>query len=378
MNNGNILFLFFICFFLIFHQPLSAQSSYYKKDTTTFYGKKLLRGSARSNTYYVKVRKDRDTTLTFTPYEVSEYGYEKGPYYKAFPIDSSGQEVRYFFKQLFKDNIGLYYLDIKGDKKGYYLDLQDGLPMKFIPQKRKASRAFLSQHLKDCEKTQKDIKNFNFSKGQLVRLFEDYVSCSSRYWNRLRFEVHAGPSIHKLSPHRSDLLFGEASYSYAPGYFVGARVALPLGGSNFSIHSGVGFGDYRSKNPFETSAGGYELITKENRVQIPLSVRYSLFNLKSVPFLELGGIYSQRIANTNTLYYYRTGGAVSDIFITREESTAIPSQHIGGFIGAGMIFGYSNKFSYFFKISYTQLYPYQAPQRSFGLEEFKLTIGTLF
>jgi hypothetical protein len=99
--------------------PVFGQRGFYVIGTTTSLGSELV-NMGRSNSYYCSLKKG-DKVIKYTPFEVSEYGYNKGQVYKAFDVVFNGQKERYFFEQIVNGNINLYNLRLKGGISKYYI-----------------------------------------------------------------------------------------------------------------------------------------------------------------------------------------------------------------------------------------------------------------
>lgn len=172
--------------FLISVNTAIGQSTFIKKDTTTYFNVKLLKSTKENYSNYISQQKEKDTVITLTPTDIDAFGLKDGRVFYAFGIDSAGIEKRYFFEQVYTGKYDVYFLHVRGEQQGFYFSSGENLPIVPIPKEKKDYIGFLDSYLKDCEQSRKSIRFLDLSKARIIRLMQDYENCEGFHLPRTR------------------------------------------------------------------------------------------------------------------------------------------------------------------------------------------------
>ncbi|MCG8582483.1 MAG: hypothetical protein MI866_21335, partial [Bacteroidales bacterium] len=176
------------------------QRGYYSTDSTTYSGIKLKDGGSISNAKYCKVDKD-DKITVYSPYEVSEYGFNNGRVFIAKEIQTPDSTQKVFLERLHKGKVTLYYYKGRGFHS-YYIEKDSTLFIE-VPRRNSHNEHYSQQLLKilsDCPIIDDACSHVTYSPHSMTRLLERYDNCELKPFPHFRYGFLIGYEFMKLIP----------------------------------------------------------------------------------------------------------------------------------------------------------------------------------
>ncbi|MEQ9373693.1 MAG: hypothetical protein RIG68_00800 [Imperialibacter sp.] len=364
-------FLMAVAFCLTTHLSFSQQG--YISTDSTLNTVEVIGGSAYENAQFIKVA-TKSGIVTYSPLELSEYRLNDGRVFHSFPTTVSGEEVHLFFERIFHGRYMVYSLAIKHEATRYFITPADTVILHQLPDGKQLA-SFLKQYVQDCPAALENTPFVKLSKNSLVRFFGDYDLCWDRYFPRFRYGVKGGLALTTLTAQKAGNLFSTADFHTAAGLSFGLEVHVPMGRTNMSFVTEPTFYHYKSSTLLSDSRT-YDLVTNQYRVNVPALFRYNAFNVKNVPFIELGPTYSRYLGGENLLFSYNTTD--NDIFIGIEESSAIAKDQLGFTLNVGLMVKYDSKQTMTFQMGINNLYSVGKQSELLGVTQICFSAGLLF
>lgn len=359
---------------LIFTIPVFGQRGYYSTDSTTSAGIKLI-NLGISNSYFCSVKKG-DNVVKFTPYEVSEYGFDKGQVYKAFDIVIDEKKERYFFEQMVKGNINLYNLRLKGGINKYYILTNDSANLQELILNKNEAQSLISNYVGNCSEAAQNLKYLKPNKYSLKRYLNYLNSCSSYPYPKIQYGFKIGIAGTQFYPVDKSSVYAIPDYNSDISFTISTFIDIPLFSSNLSFTPEIYYKGNHYSRSFSNSNESFDLIMNYSTLSFPLLFKYSFLRDGNIPFIMLGPIYSRVVKDKATLYKYEI--VDNDIFIEINESPII-QKNMGGFsIGSGIILDSKKRYKWFGEVQYNYLFNLNSNSKNFNLGEFSINAGILF
>ncbi|MEM6801302.1 MAG: hypothetical protein AAF696_07845 [Bacteroidota bacterium] len=361
---------------LLIQLPCLAQSTYYQKDTTTYFGHKIQVTSSQKMSRNMQAITENDSSISLSPYNTTFVNLKNGRRFESFAIDSMGNPRSYFFERLFEGSQNLYALYLqKGQSRYFLMDNKDSLLLE-IPSDKEKYRTFLRDHLTSCPELERNLKYLSLRKYPLIKLFASNDDCSKRYVSRFRFGLGVGSMFSSRISPEGNSSFSNATLPFNSDFHISAFMEFPLGKSNLSLLFEPSWSRYRNASNFENTNGIYDLILDESRLGTSLKLRYSFYSAAAiVPFVEIGPHFNIQLAEKNQLHSYLYGNNINEFFTTVSETELSSSYDLGGNAALGMIIKYNSRISYFLKLGAHRATPLSRPKEALSLQEFYVQIG---
>ena len=365
-------------FFFFFFFKIFGQSGYYADDSTKTIGVKIIDRGSILNAESCHVEKN-DSTFTFSPYEINEYGISKDLIYVARNIQLSDTIKRVFLEVLFKGKTTLYFYKNR-DYKTFYIS-KDSASLVEIPRKRDKEKHYyqsvLSEVTNDCPEVADAIKLVNYRRKSVTEVINRYNNCENRPFPFFKFGVLGGYELSKLA--NSSGVFPsflkDIDYQFNGFFFLGMFADLPIMTSNISVHVEL----YHSSHKFsETGTKNnevYDLTANQNSLKMPILLRYTFNRGKTNPFINAGGIVGFNYENENAIYI--TNKRTNTIEIDKLDNISVISQFQYGFsAGGGIERKINNKNALFFELRFNKLSGQQ--KNTLGNNELQLITSINF
>lgn len=364
------LIILYIC---LFPSILFAQRGYYSKDTIEYSGINLIDRGNQMNMKSIQIKKGKKI-VEYSPYEIDEYGFQKGSYYKAFTFSFGGRQERFFFERLVEGNINLYYI-ITNSEKRYYMFDNKLLELTEIPKTFVEYNVLLKNYVGDCVQSVKNIPFVKIRKNNLTRFFQDFNTCKNRPLPRMRYGFSIGISTYNFSVAKDGIDQSLPNHLNGSNFLVGSFLDIPINTSNLSFHPIFDL-EKIGVNQVFNSGNSNDVVINSTSINVPLLLRYSILQNKITPYLQLGPVYSRNIRNKSTIYEYESTGNTIDIEV---HNSTVLQKNLGGFsVGSGLISNYGSKHSWFLELNYIKLYNLNTPDRLYNRSEISLKTGLLF
>lgn len=365
-------------FFFVFIIKIFGQNGYYSDDSTKTIGVKIIDRGSVFNAESCHVEK-KDSTFTFSPYEINEYGISKNLIYVARNIQLRDTIKRVFLEVLFKGKTSLYFYKNR-DYKTFYIS-KDSASLVEIPRNKDKEKHYyqsvLSEVTNDCPEIADAIKVVRYNRKPLTELINRYNSCEDKPFPFTKFGVLGGYELSSLAnpPQVNPSLLENFDYQFNGFFIIGLFADLPVIPTNFSVH----FELYHSSHSFSESATKdneiYDLTVNQNSLKMPILLRYTFNRGKTNPFLNAGGIIGFNYENENSIYI--TNKRTNTIEINKLENISVNSPFQYGFsAGGGIERKINNKNALFFELRFNKLFGLS--KNTLGNNELQLITGINF
>lgn len=350
--NLRIYLLLIFCFFAT---SLFAQTGYYATDSTMSSGIKLIDGTDYDNSRVCKVKKGKEI-IKFTPYEISEYGFNEDRTYVSKDIYISDSSEKVFLERLVKGETNLYYYKGKNIKT-FFLEKDSTIFIEISKKNNNGYKSILNEFTNDCNAVSNAIKLVRYNKKSLAKLTERYNNCELKPFPFLRYGVIIGYEIDKLIPNSNveiDYL-NEFSYKYESGYTIGLFIDNPILVSDFSFHAEINYSKQSFSYNIKEENKDIDLLINISSLSIPLILRYTYPSLKFRPYINLGGIFSYHFNNKiNSLFEANIDDNI--IEINKISNSTIYDHQAGFNLGGGIQYSLDYRRSIFIELRYNKLY----------------------
>ena len=365
-------------FFFLLISKIFGQKGYYADDSTKTIGVKIIDRGSILNAESCQVEK-KDSTFTFSPYEINEYGISKDLIYVARSIQSSDTIKRVFLEVLYKGKTSLYFYQDK-NYKTFFIS-KDSASLVEIPRKRDKEKHYyqsvLSEVTNDCPEVADAIELVTYRRKSLTELINRYNNCEDKPFPFFKFGVLGGYELSGLAntSQVNPSLLENFDYQFNGFFIIGVFADLPLIPTNYSIHTEL----YHSSHSFSESATKddeiYDLTVNQNSLKMPILLRYTFNRGKINPFINAGGIIGFNYENENAIYI--TNKSTNTIEINKLENISVISPFQYGFsAGGGIERKINNKNALFLELRFNKLFGMS--KNTLGNNELQLITGINF
>ncbi|HKJ42142.1 MAG TPA: porin family protein [Sunxiuqinia sp.] len=367
-------YLFFLTAFL----PLVSfgQGEYYSNDSLTSVGINLIDGGDVANAKFCRV-KDGDSIFTFTPYEVDEYGFNKGPVYIAKDIQVAGSRKRVFLERLYQGETTLYYYQSE-NLKTFFVE-KDSTLFTEVPKQNKDGLSYSEKLLtltNDCPNVSEACKLVRYSKNSLSKLIARYNKCELKPFPHFKYGLLVGYEFTKLVPVPDNKSINYFDYDFDGGYTLGIFIDNPILVSNFSFHAEMTFSQHGFSYHYQHDNSDMDLVANIASFKIPLLIRYTAPTNKIRPFVNIGGITTINTKNKCLLYESTIDEHTIEINDTKSVSL-IHKVQAGYAAGGGIEYKLDIRHSITFEIRYHHQYGFQ-DSKSLQMSGINLITGISF
>jgi hypothetical protein len=354
--------------------PVFGQGGYYVADSTSSYGVKII-DLGISNSYFGSIKRGNDV-VKFTPYEISEYGLEKGRVYKAFDIEIDDRNERYFFEELVKGNINLYNLRLKEGINKYYILTEETSHLQELIFNKNELQSLISTYVSNCSEAAQNLKYLKPNKFSLKRYLNYFNSCSNYPYPKIRYGFKIGIAGTQFYPVDKSSIYAIPDYNSDISFTIGSFIDLPVLSSNLSFTPAIYYkGNHYSKSVSNPN-GSFDLIMNYSTVSFPLLFKYSFLGDGNIPFIQFGPVYSQVIKEKAILYNYKI--IDNNIFIDINDYPVIQKNMDGFSIGSGIILDSEKNYKLFGELQYNHLFNLSSNSKNFNFGEFSINAGIIF
>jgi len=365
-------------FFFLLISKIFGQKGYYADDSTKTIGVKIIDRGSILNAESCQVEK-KDSTFTFSPYEINEYGISKDLIYVARSIQSSDTIKRVFLEVLYKGKTSLYFYQDK-NYKTFFIS-KDSASLVEIPRKRDKEKHYyqsvLSEVTNDCPEVSDAIELVTYRRKSLTELINRYNNCEDKPFPFLKYGVLGGYELSGLAntSQVNPSLLENFDYQFNGFFIIGVFADLPLIPTNYSIHTEL----YHSSHSFSESATMddeiYDLTVNQNSLKMPILLRYTFNRGKINPFINAGGMIGFNYENENAIYI--TNKSTNTIEINKLENISVISPFQYGFsAGGGIERKINNKNALFLELRFNKLFGMS--KNTLGNNELQLITGINF
>jgi hypothetical protein len=263
-------------------------------------GLRLFNGGKKDNSRWIRIDY-KDSVKTYTPHDLSGYGFENGKKYQSMSVLIAGEEKRVFLEQLAKGELSLYYYPgMQG--KIFYIQKGTGILIPLTREGNAANAGFKSQLAVitgDCENFNRLIRTSNYSRGSLAMLISRHNdNCNTKYFPFIKYGVFAGFGMARLKANTSNadyILFYGLNFEPEQRFTVGAFLNYPFWPLNYSFYSEIYF--EQSSFYSEQSQNGEPVIISIDykAINLPLMVRYTIPGRSIRPFVNGGLMYTLNV-----------------------------------------------------------------------------------
>ena len=377
MKNDRYGVLILFCFL-----PLVSfsQNNYFVKDTVTAVGASLVEGNSVSNQTTCKIVKGK-TTVEYTPWQVSEYGFDDGRTYVAKNITTPDSARKVFLERLVKGRYNLYYYE-RETGMTFFLEKDSTLfvelPKRAKNGKKKTFRDDLLHYTSDCPQMADAVKLVRYNRAGYKKLMKRYETCEKRPFPFFRFGITAGYSASKLLPKSSISIseIGLMEYSYDGGFVAGLFIESPVLLSDISVFAELLFTHHEFSANTSINGRDMDFYGKTSSVQVPLLVRYSFPSNKLRPFVNAGCAFLYNFDSEDKLYTATVSPTLVEISGVHETSL-IRDAMIGYSVGGGAAFQVRPRNWISLDIRYNCFFSLQSAQ-AMDISEIQLTTRISF
>ncbi len=275
-------------FLILMIIPCIAQNSYVELDTVTYVGVKIIDQDKRQNALSCQWQRSKNEVVKLTPYEAKSYA-TGGKVYVAKDITINGKEGRFFVEKMVVGKLALYF--VKNEGKHFFIE-KDSVFSELTKQGASGKKHYketLQALCANCDYTGSFLKRTWYSRFYLKRFVQRYNRCEEIY-RPVRLGVIGGLDITSYTMLKDVWTFSEKPTSSS--FTFGAFVDIPILQSGISLHSEVLYTKqaYRMTENF-SNAFENEAIANIESYSIPLLIRYTWWQGKWIPYLNLGMVW---------------------------------------------------------------------------------------
>lgn len=370
-------FSFPILFFLLSgaHIDIQAQRGYYLIDPASHIGVKIVDGGPIQNSAYCTV-KTISGTISFTPDEVREYGFDDGRVYVAKTIVEEGSAKKVFLERLSMGRLVLYYYH--GSRgKTFYIETVDG-QLSELPREDNQGNSFrhnITEYTADFPEGFDAIKDATYSRNAMLKLFDRYERRDRRPFPHFRYGVTLSYGLTELVPQARNIIMGNTSFRKDGSFSAGVFVDQPLFLSDYSLNAGINISKQMYAFDWTSEDGDEDFYAKSASVGIPLLLRYSWHSNRFRPFLNAGGLAVWNVSNHNILY--RNTFVNNSINLEIDRTLYISDFYTGFSAGAGIEYRLLGRGSVLTEVRYSMLWPSEKPHL-INMKVLNITMGYSF
>jgi hypothetical protein len=346
--------IIFLVIISLFSLKSFAQRGFYKNDSIAKIGVKIVDGGKISNAQWC-IEDRKDSLLSFSPYEVSKYGFNKGKTYVSKDITFSGATKRVFLEQLNEGKINLYFY--AEQKLVTYFIEKDSTTFLELPKENENSnfQKQLQELTSDFPEFSNSTSLVKYNRTALSRFVNDYNQQLNRPFPHFRFGITGIYEMTKFSLTSDQNIpsLDKIPFSYESSFSGGLFIDVPLLVSYFSLHPEIQYSQYSYSYFAKTDDKDIDFLANISSIKVPVLFRYTFPSNKIRPFANAGGIVAYNIRNENTLYETTFTGNQIEIN-NLGENPLIPAFQAGFSAGLGVEFKINFQHSLFFEIRYNQ------------------------
>jgi hypothetical protein len=346
--------IIFLVIISLFSLKSFAQRGFYKNDSIAKIGVKIVDGGKISNAQWC-IEDRKDSLLSFSPYEVSKYGFNKGKTYVSKDITFSGATKRVFLEQLNEGKINLYFY--AEQKLVTYFIEKDSTTFLELPKENENSnfQKQLQELTSDFPEFSNSTSLVKYNRTALSRFVNDYNQQLNRPFPHFRFGITGIYEMTKFSLTSDQNIpsLDKIPFSYESSFSGGLFIDVPLLVSYFSLHPEIQYSQYSYSYFAKTDDKDIDFLANISSIKVPVLFRYTFPSNNIRPFANAGGIVAYNIRNENTLYETTFTGNQIEIN-NLGENPLIPAFQAGFSAGLGVEFKINFQHSLFFEIRYNQ------------------------
>ena len=376
LRNMNYLYLLFL---MVFFPLLTfGQHEYFSNDSTISTGIKLIDGGALMNSKLCQVKKD-NKTIKYTPFEVSEFGFNDGRIYVSKEIQNSDSTQRVFLERLYKGKATLYFYKEKG-RKSFFIEKDSSLFVE-LPKRDSDNRSFnkqLSDITNDCSNVTEAANLVKYNKRSITKLVSRYNKCELKPFPHFRYGITLGYEFARLVPSSGNQNLDVLSfdYTYDGGYSIGFFIENPILVSDFSVHSEVSFSKHGFSYNKLTENTDRDFVANLSTLKVPLLIKYEYPSVKIRPFANIGVVGLFHIENNTQLYESILSKDKLEIGEVKLYSP-IDDIQLGYCLGGGVEYKLKSKNWLVLEIRYANQYG-NTSRGALGISGFNLVTGINF
>lgn len=342
---------------IVAFSPISSfgQEAYISTKESKISGINILDGGNSINSRICQVKKGEEI-ITYTPYEVEEYGFKNGKKYISRVIETADSTQKVFLEFLHEGPTSLYYYAGKNIKT-FFIE-KDNAMLIAIPKKNTLNENYsfqLTHHLKDCSNVLEAAKLVDYNKKSFSKLIEAYNKCEYTTIPRLRYGFLIGLEALKIVPvlletgiEFTDIFERYFDYKYEGSITFGLFLNKPINAGNYSFQTELLYAKYEySYEQTFTNKNHVKLDADFSSLTVPLLFRYTHPAQRFRPYLNAGFSGTYLLKNEFQLYDTET-------FISREITAS--AIKLGYIMGGGLEFKVSSRNSILFDLRYKMQY----------------------
>lgn len=315
---------------------VSAQRGYIAKDSTYSQGYLDDQGVFRNNRFISFTQYKNQAAKEYTPYELVEFGFEKGHQYISKEVAENDSTVRYFLLNLV-DNKGakLFLLKtVDGDR--FFADV-DG---SFTELYRETYRGQLKSVFTKFDYSDQ-IESAKFNINSLARLFKLYNAGYTGFNPGFRVGVSAGVINQQM---KIKSLENTASLTADPTLAAGVVVDFPfIANSKWFVNINLLYQKNSYSMTEKDDEATFDHLVKTSALTLPIAWKYSTSSKNLRCFMKAGPIITFLLQREYVVY--RAVEEPPTVLITRHDLNNLGSMQVGVLAGAGLEYSLNLKYA---------------------------------
>ena len=256
-----------ICCLAFFPVYLSAQIGYslpnargfFMSDSFSMAGVEIDDAGNLLNSKYCTV-KIGPGKVVYTPYTVNKYSIDGKNIYKSFTVQINNRAERYFLKRKAKDKFELYFLQLEGGIKKFYLTKIDSSILYEIPASTKEDSSFLLKLITECPGSNNYLK-FLRPNTNAIKLFLEYTKkCLENPFPKFQYGILIGLNANNFLLTTNNKIYSKLKLISDWKISLGAFMEIPLYKFNLSFHPELFYVENSCSNSFYYHQFIYNLV----------------------------------------------------------------------------------------------------------------------
>jgi hypothetical protein len=348
-------------FILLIPLGLHAQEEYYITDSTVHLGSRLVDGGPVSNAKACHVRMG-NKLVSYSPYNVREYGFRNGSVYYAHDILIDDSVKRVFLQKLVSGKMSVYFYR-NTDIKIYFIEKDSGnlvaLPDIKIENSKENFRIALRKFSGDCDKMDGIPDMVTYQAYSIRSYAEAYNTCDNAHFEYPKFGFLAGYVNTRLliPPAISPEFLRNANLESDGSFTFSLFVDLPLGKNGLCLHPEVQY----IRNNFNYFNDGYidkqKMVINTSCINIPIMAKYYVpVHLgMTKPYFNAGALFSFLLTREAIVLESKR---IDEFLVPQKyyKADLMAGQYIGYIAGGGFQFNLFHRINLFTEFRYVRSY----------------------
>lgn len=369
----------FLVVILLFSTHSFSQKGYFANDTLKTVGFNIIIDGGRILNSKICQVKSGDSIIKYTPNEIIEYGINEDQIYFAKNILINDTLKRVFLEVLLKGKTNLYYY--QDENHSTFFVSKDSITLIEVPGKvnneKQYYKSVLREITSDCKEVSDVINLVKYNRKPVTELINRYNNCENKPFPFTKFGILGGYEFSKLTnPSGIFHSFVEyMDYHFNGFFFFGLFADVPIMPTNLSVHIELYHTSHKFSETGTKNNEYYDLTANQNAIKMPILLRYSINNGKTIPYFNAGGVFAYNYSHQNNIYFSTVKNDYIEVEVMDGISVISDFQY-----GFSTGFGIERKINYrnalFFELRFNKLF--KQSKNIFGNNEFQLITSINF